>query len=325
MWWFLLAEGFGKKASELLNNDSDFNFMGLKQMAQFWTQAGVSSLTSCVAFTSPLNEDDLSQIPDYILSDTLEKDLDASITVCVFGLKESKYLPSTVVVGSIIGAVADGQREGAYLKQWQDYEILGVDGNPVYTEEMVSVAEAAGEHPLSTAFWLIVKDICDDGGMLSPEWYRARIILEYFKEYPIPPENAFLIGELFKELCVKEQYEGELAAYYAGLAASKDQRRKGTSTTKEKAEELRNYCLNLFVEIAESVGPRIMFAPAEVQAHELRKVALEKRPDDFVRAGKPYSVQWFLRHVIEDRKIEIVETLEKRLAEKASASLSKNT
>ena len=64
------------------------------------------------------------------------------------------------------------------------------------------------------------------------------------------------------------------------------------------------------------VGPRIMFAPAEIQAHELRKVALDARPESFVRSGKPYSAEWFLRNVIEDRKLEIIEALEKIQAEK---------
>ena len=59
-----------------------------------------------------------------------------------------------------------------------------------------------------------------------------------------------------------------------------------------------------------------MFAPAEIQAHELRKVALDARPESFVRSGKPYSAEWFLRNVIEDRKLEIIEALEKIQAEK---------
>lgn len=55
-----------------------------------------------------------------------------------------------------------------------------------------------------------------------------------------------------------------------------------------------------------------MMAPAEVQANELQRAALIKRPEDFIRSGKPYSVEWFLRNIIEDRKVQIVESLENR-------------
>ena len=31
---------------------------------------------------------------------------------------------------------------------------------------------------------------------------------------------------------------------------------------------------------------------------------------DFVRSGRPYSVEWFLRNILEDEKVQIVERLE---------------
>lgn len=290
--------------------------MGLKSVAQFRTKAGVSDLFSWMAFANELSEQELEQIPDYILSDTLEKDLDTTINVCAMGLKDTKYLPNDAAIGSAHGALPEGEREGAYIKGWADFEIIGSDGGFVYTEQIISDTVERGQSGFAAAFWLIVKDVCDDGLMLSQDWYRARILYEYYREYPVPPESAFLIGELFKELCVKQAYEGELSAYYANLQDARKRRQRGASSTKKKAEELREYCVNLFVEIAENQGPGIMFAPAEFQARELRKVALKNRPGDFKRSGKPYSDEWFLRNIIEDRKIEIIEKLEERDAAK---------
>ena len=110
---------------------------------------------------------------------------------------ETKYFPDGVEVGGAFGALIEGQREGAYLKAWEDFEIIGCDGVPVYSEATLADAEEAQRDRLATALWLIVKDICDDGRTLSVEWYRARILYEFFREYPVAPENAFLIGELF--------------------------------------------------------------------------------------------------------------------------------
>ena len=59
------------------------------------------------------------------------------------------------------------------------------------------------------------------------------------------------------------------------------------------------------------VGPRFTLAPARTQACELRKAALEARPDRFLRSDKPYSVEWFLKNVIEDRKLDIIEALDR--------------
>jgi hypothetical protein len=68
----------------------------------------------------------------------------------------------------------------------------------------------------------------------------------------------------------------------------------------------------LYVEIADEMGARFMLAPLEVQAIELRQAALEKWPEDFIRSGKPYSIEWFSRNIIEDRKVQIVEGIENR-------------
>ena len=301
---------FEKKISELLNSDGGFDFFGIKHMAQFRTRAGVSNLTSGVGFLDAVDDDNIEQIPDFILSDTLEKDLDVAVHICAFSLKETKYLPNETEVGGRAGLVTRGEDEREYLKSWEDFEIINFEGQPLYTEEILSAAEAGGETRLATALWLIVKDICDDGRMLSEDWYFARILHEYFREYPIKLESAFLIGELFKELCIKQAYEGDLSAYYVNLADEQLRRQRGAESTKKKAEELREFCVELFVEMAGQGGPRLMMAPAEVQANELRRAALGKRPDDFVRSGKPYSVEWFLRNIIEDRKVQIVEKLE---------------
>lgn len=305
---------FEKKISEVLNSDGDFNLLGFQQMAQYHTRAGVSSLTSHVYFFDAIDEEDLEQIPDFILSDMLDKDLDVTIKVCAMSLKDTKYLPKETQVGSSFGAIVQGAREGAYLKSWEDFEISNFEGEPLYTEEILSEAEAAGQTRLEIALRLIVKDICDDGRMLSEDWYNARILYEYFSERPIRLENAFLIGELFKELCIKQTYEGDLSTYYLNLADGQLRRQRGAESTKQKAEELRKFCVDLFVEMANEVGPRLMMAPAEVQANELRRVALSKRPEDFIRSGKPYSVEWFLRNIIEDRKVQIVERLENLLS-----------
>lgn len=306
-----MTSDFEKKNSELINSDGSFEFLGLKHMAQFHSRAGVSSLTSWMAFPDEQDDEALKNIPDYILSDTLEKDLNVTVTICAMELKKSKYLPEKTKTGEIFGAVPKGQREGAYLKDWEDFEIPGCDGLPIYTKDVLLDAEENGQPQLAVALWLVVKDICDDGRMLSPDWYRARILYEFYLEYPVPPENAFLVGELFKELCVKQAYEGELSTYYKTMAEEQKRRQLGASATRKKAEELRDFCVSLFVDLAEKLGPRIMLAPAEIQAHELRKVALEARPESFLRSGKPYSVEWFLRNVIEDRKLEIIDALEK--------------
>lgn len=303
-----MVDEFGKKTSELINNDIGFDLLGIKHMAQYRTVAGVSNMTSWIGFLEAVDEEMLNDLPDYILSDTLEKDLDVTINVCSMTLKESKYLPEKTEVGASHGALTEGQRQGAYLRNWRDFKIVDFEGRPLYTEEMV--VDQAECDALSNTLWLIVKDICDDDRMLSEDWYRARILYEYFREYPVPPENAFLIGELFKELCIKQAYEGELSAYYTKLEESQKKRAKGTDATKKKAEELRVYCVGLFAKMAQEIGPRLMMAPAEVQARELRLKALEERPEDFLRSGKPYSVEWFLRNIIEDRKLDIVEELE---------------
>jgi len=254
-----------------MNSDGGFNFAGVQRIAQYRTRAGVSDLTSWIGFLEAVDEDDVEQIPDFILSDTLEKDLDVAINVCALSLKQTKYLPNQTKVGSRGGALSEDQHEGAYLESWEDFEIINFVGEPLYTEEILSTSKATGQTRLAAALWFIVRDICEDGRMLSEDWYFARILHEYFREYPIKLESAFLIGELFKELCIKQAYEGDLSTYYVNLADQQSRRQRGAESTKKKAEELRAFCVELFVEMVGQIGPRLMMAPAEVQATELRK------------------------------------------------------
>lgn len=309
-----MNDDFDKRKSELLRSDGWNGFLGIHRGAQYHTKAGVSSQISEVYFLEDISEEELEELPDYILSDTLQKDIESSVVVCAWGLKGTKYLPSDVSIGGKHGAIPEGEREGAYIEGWEDYTILGVDGTFLYTEEVIESAVKTGETPLGAAMWLVVKDICDSGGFLSLEWYRARIVYEYFRNYPIELDSAYLIGELFKELCTKQQFEGDLKSYYQGLIEVQEGRKKGARKIKQKAEELRQFCVTLFVELHRESGPRLLMAPDDVKAEELRKAALSTRPSDFQRAGEPYRKEWFLRNIIEDRRLEIMQALEESSA-----------
>lgn len=197
---------FEKKSSELLSSDEEFNFLGIEHAVQFHIRAGVSSLASTMAFPNKVSEDFLGQLPDYIHSETLEKELDLTVSFLASSLVHTKYFPNKTKSWVLFGELPEGSKHNVCIEDWEDYQILNFEGNPLYTREILSEADAIGESPLATVLWLIVKDICDDGRMLSEDWYRARILLEYFREYPIDPDNAFLIGKLYKELCVKQTY-----------------------------------------------------------------------------------------------------------------------
>ena len=308
---FHLASDFEKENPELTKSDGGFEFLGLKHMAQFYMRAVVSSSTSLIEFSEEQDDEDLLDYPDFVLSENLFKDLKTVVSSCALMLTETKYLPKSVKVGDELAMFLVGARNGKYLEAWEDFEIIGCDGVPIYTEVMLTDAGQTEQKKLAIAFRLIVKDICDDGRMGSPDWYRARILYEFFRENPVPPENAFLIGQLFKELSFRQAYEDELSTYHKSLTEDQKRRQKGAFATREKAQEQRDFCVGLFVDLVQEVGPRLAFASAEVQAHELRKIALNARPDSFTRSGKPYSDAWFLRNIIEDRKLEIIEALEK--------------
>jgi hypothetical protein len=305
-----MQNDFEERTKTLLNSDKWNGVLGISRGTRYNTKAGMSNLYSEVYFLDDVSDEDLVDIPDYILSDTLQCDIEGSIVSCLWQLKKTQYFSSEAKIGSRGGAIGEGRRDGVFFENFQSFDAVSVDGGPVYTQDLLDASEARGEFALSTALWLVVKDICDDGGFLSSEWYLARIAYEYFREHPLPPERAYLIGELFKELCIKEAYEGDLKSYFEGLAALREGQKKGTSRTKDKAKELRQYCVELFVKLVRKNGFGLAMAPPEVQAAELRSAALLERPADFERAGRPYKKEWFLRNIIEDRKLEILESLE---------------
>jgi hypothetical protein len=308
-----LESEFEKRASRLIRSDKIGGSAGKMRMAQFETSCGLSFATSGVLFLDEVDEHFLNQVPDYVLSETLEGDLDTTVSTCALFFKRTKYLPDHTEAGSRYGALTDGAREGTFLRNWEDFSIENFEGKRLYTEDDLSTSPDLPEGRLAAALELIVKDICDDGRMLSEDWYLARILQEYFRSYPVSADSAYLIGALFKELSIKEAYEGDLAEYYKRLAASQAIREKGADATKKKAQELRDFCVQLFVSMAVEAGPRLMFAPPDVQAEELRKRALLERGEDFQRAGRAYQKEWFLQNVIEDRKLDIVDRLEAAL------------
>jgi len=280
-----LNDEFDKLESELVNSDKRHGIFGIRHGTRYHTSAGVSSLYSEVYFLDDVSEDDIQEIPDYVKSDNLQVDIESTVTVCLLELKHSKYLPSGAKIGSRFGALPKGDREGVYLTGWEDFDILGVYGQPLYTKDEVSLTIEADVFPLSIALERIVRDICDADEFLSERWYYARIAQEYFATYPLRLNSAYLIGELFKEVCMKQQFEGDLKSYYLSLGKAQAHRKKGTQRNQDKAEELRQYCVELFVKLAKKLGPRLQMAPFEHQARELRTEALKERPDDFNRAG----------------------------------------
>lgn len=295
-----MSDDFLKKMSELINSETG-DFFGVKHLAQYRSVAGISNFTSSIGFLEAVDEDVLNQIPDYVLSGSIEADLSITIAACCMALRRTKYLPNGAEVGD--------DRSGAYLRNWRDFQILNFEGQHLYTEEMFEDLE---EHEsLGQALWLIERDICEDGRIFSEDWYNARMLLEYFREDPVPPDSAFLIGQLDKELSVKRAHEAELSEYYSKLAASKEGRAKGSDSTKNKAAELRDYCVRLFAKMVQDEGMRLGMAPDLMKARALRRRALEERRGDFLRNGTPYKDQWFLKHIIEDRKYEIIEEIER--------------
>lgn len=312
-------DDFGVKFTKLVRSDSLNGQLGIKRSVQYHTKAGVSSLISNVYFLEDVDEADLNEIPDYIISDTIEADLMSTVSVCAEELRNTKYFPSRVKISEREGYSEGGERNGACIDDWEDFSIIGADGEILYSHEELEEAKLGGQNSLGTALWLIVKDICDSGEFLSENWYQAKILHEYFKTYPVSSNSAFLIGELFKELCSKQMFEGDLGAYFQSLEDAKSRRKTGAKNTKAKAEELRSYCVELFIEIAKNRGARVTMVPDDVKATELRRVALERRPADFLYAGKPYSKEWFLRHIFEDRRLEIIKGMDKDQPKKAEA------
>jgi hypothetical protein len=288
-----MSDDFEKRNSELVNFDKWHGAFGIQHGTRHYTKAGVSSLYSEVNFLTDVSEEDASDIPDYVLSETLQSDIEATVTTCLLELKSSKYIPSDIEVGSQFGALSEGEREGAYVKGWEDFEIEGAFGQPLYTADEISTAIQAGSFPLSFALERIVRDICDSGEFLSESWYFARIAQEYFNECPIRKNSAYLIGELFKEVCMKREYEGDLKSYFDGLRANRENKKKGTAANQQKAKELREYCVDLFIQLINENGYTLAMAPPEVQASELQSAAISRRPNDFSRAGKPYKKVWF--------------------------------
>lgn len=312
-----MTDKFSKRESELVRSDNwGDNIWGISTDARYSTVAGVSRVSSTVCFLDEVAEDELVDVPDYILSDTLDKDLNVVIQVCALILTNTKYFPSDTKIGGQFGSLPAGEREGAVVGDWRDFSIENCEGQPLYTEADLQKATAENKPELGAALWFIVKDICDSGGFLSEDWYRARILLEYFSDYPVSADSAYLIGELHKELTIKLGFEGDLASYYTALAASEEARLRGGKSTKEKAEQLREKCVRLFAELYAEKGPRLLIAPDETKAEELMRAALSKWPDEYQRGGRPYRKEWFLRHVIEDRRLEIARALEAVEAQK---------
>jgi hypothetical protein len=301
---------FEKRTSEVLSHEKDFKFPGIQHFVQFQTKAGLSSFTSSMGFLNAVDEEVLEQIPDYIRSETLEMDIDLTVHFMAHYLLTTKYFPNRTQVWVSMGATADSADRTVTITDWEDFEIINCEGRPLYTKEILSEAEALFGSSLATALQIIVTDICDEGGMLSEDWYRARIVFEYFREPQLLRDSAFLIGTLYKELCVKQEYDSDLSKYYQKLSENGLNRKRGAETTQKKAEELRDFCVNLFVEMAVKMGAQLVYADPKTKAAELRKAALSKRPEDFMRAGKPYSEGWFLKNIIEDQAVQIVKKLD---------------
>lgn len=158
-----MTKRIGKKTSDLVRSDDTNGAFGTKKMSQHHTKGGISSLISTISWLDDISDQDLEDIPDHVLSDNLDKDMDSSVSVCALGLKRSKYLPERTRVFTW-GVAPEGHREGVTLERWQDFNILNFQDEPLYTKEDLASASDENDEQLAFSLSLIVKDICDDGG-----------------------------------------------------------------------------------------------------------------------------------------------------------------
>lgn len=301
---------FLEKNKKLIRSDGSLDFLGIKKLAQYELSKGISSLTSSIGFLEDVDDEQISDIPDYVVSENIEKDFDSIVVTCILLFQKYKYLPNTAKINTTYGAVPKGQNEGVSIDNWEDYSIKNYYNQPLYTVRDVESFTDVNGNALGGIMNMIVRDICDDGKILSEEWYLARIITEYFEEYPVRISNSFLIGMLWKELCIKDQIEDSLEDYFLRLKREKESRKKGALKSKEKAEELRSHCVSIAVNLALDRGAKFMMAPPSLQAKTIREIAIRDRCDDFMRGGKKYSENWFLKNIVEDMKLDIIEAIE---------------
>lgn len=301
---------FHEKEMRVVEVDRGADAFGIESAALFSLKRGISQQSSSIFFFEDMSDDKLKELPDYILSETLCKDIDTTVLICARQLRETKYFPDTTTLGPMFGAGLGGEIPGVVINHWEDLSITDIHGEFLYTQETLDGFTKSNKDPFAEVLRLIVKDICDNEQMFSVEWYWARILQEYFKVRPSSPISSFLIGNLWKEYCIKETYEGDLEAYYEKLSKAATAQQKGGEATKNKAEELRSYCVDLTASLAVELGPRFMMAPPIVKAREIRKIALENRKGDFERNGKSYSEDWFLNNIIEDKILDIFEAID---------------
>ena len=73
----MAIEDFEKKQSEPVNSDAWGGFLGIQCGARYYTKTGVISLYSEIYFLDEVNEGEIKEFPDYVLSDKLQKDLES--------------------------------------------------------------------------------------------------------------------------------------------------------------------------------------------------------------------------------------------------------
>lgn len=302
-----MTDDFRAKSTDVVSDIDDCGLLGVRRAVVVQTRAGVSELVSWVGMFDDGEEENLEMIPDRVLSDSLDHRLDDVIEGVAEQFRLSKYLPDGAWIRFTIGLPLQSDNRNVMLKDWEDFGIEAMTGDVLYDQQELNAAIEAGQDPLAWALYLIVHDICDDGLMLTEEWYCARILYEYYREAELSADSAFLIGTLYRELRVKLEFEDDLSKHYSKLRLDQENRQKGSERTKSKSEELRTYCVQLYVKMALEIGMSLHYASKDYQAKELKERAINERPNDFQRNGKPYRHEWFLRHIIEDRHLDIID------------------
>ena len=88
-------------------------------------------------------------------------------------------------------------------------------------------------------FLELEKLLCDNGEILTVDWYLARILREFCKKPD--EENLFLIGNLWEQLRVKVAHQDEFKKQKQNIDRLKDQSELATKALKEKSERWKKH------------------------------------------------------------------------------------
>lgn len=197
------------------------------------------------------------------------------LSLKLLAMTDCAYLDRDAILNGDISKIFKCRGESKVVGAFLNTEAIGLAGALIWQDWTHEKWQAVSKNEVAAMAYYVLTDQCDNGELMSLEWYCAKIVFEFFKSEIPSAESIFLIGILYGQVCTFSQ--DKLGAM-ALMPLNNEARKKGHKTNTENRKKRIQSLMEAIEAVAKENQAFDQFSETDILRFALPK-AKEKQPE----------------------------------------------